>query len=122
MARTRPPSPQTRRLLAALAAEPTQWRHGYDLMTEIGVSSGSLYPILSRLADRGLLESSWDTPTEGRPPRHLYRLTAQGEREATLAAAEAPTATARRDARAAQTSRTGPAQSLGRVADVTGGA
>ncbi|NYG06852.1 DNA-binding PadR family transcriptional regulator [Phycicoccus badiiscoriae] len=82
MRRNRPLSPQACRLLGAFAAEPSQWRHGYDLMTEVGVSSGSLYPILARLADRGLLESSWDTPTEGRPPRHLYRLTTPGQQEA----------------------------------------
>ena len=115
MARTRPPSPQTRSLLAAFAAAPTQWRHGYDLMTEIGVSSGSLYPILTRLADRGLLESSWDTPTEGRPARHLYRLTALGEREAGRVAADTPSTT-----RAARVPRTGPAPSVGRTAGATG--
>ena len=32
-----------------------------------------------RLADRGLLESKWEpAPDPGRPPRHLYRLTAKG--------------------------------------------
>ena len=95
MLRNRPPSPQARRLLDAFAAEPSRWRHGYDLMTEVGISSGSLYPILARLADRGLLDSSWDTPTEGRPPRHLYRLTAAGQQEAArLAAVGARTVTA----------------------------
>ena len=44
-----------------------------------------------RLADRGLLETAWDTdvPT-GRPPRHLYRLTGPGRAlAAELAAAPA---------------------------------
>jgi DNA-binding PadR family transcriptional regulator len=38
-----------------------------------------MYPILMRLADRGLLETAWenDVPA-GRPPRHLYRLTGTG--------------------------------------------
>jgi DNA-binding PadR family transcriptional regulator len=38
-----------------------------------------MYPILMRLADRGLLETAWekDAP-DGRPPRHLYRLTRAG--------------------------------------------
>ena len=94
MLRTRPPSPQARRLLEAFAAEPSQWRHGYDLMTEVGLSSGSLYPILARFADRGLLESAWDTPAEGRPPRHLYRLTADGQQEAARLAVVAARAAA----------------------------
>lgn len=42
-----------------------------------------MYPILMRLADRGLLESSWEQdPPNGRPPRHLYRLTGAGMKQA----------------------------------------
>ena len=45
---------------------------------------GGLYPILIRLADRGLLETSWEEGTPaGRPRRHLYRLTAAGAEFAT---------------------------------------
>jgi DNA-binding PadR family transcriptional regulator len=66
-------------VLSALAADPSRWRHGYDLGQEIGLKAGSLYPILIRLSDRGLLESSWETePEQGRPARHLYRLTDAG--------------------------------------------
>src|SRR3954453_11026736 len=78
MQRNRPPSPQMIRVLRALATDPTQWRYGYDLGNEVALKSGSLYPILVRLADRGLLEAAWDTPVEGRPPRHLYRPTQAG--------------------------------------------
>jgi PadR family transcriptional regulator, regulatory protein PadR len=53
--RNRPPSPQTVNVLLALAADPARWRYGYDLGTEVKLKSGSLYPILVRLADRGLL-------------------------------------------------------------------
>jgi PadR family transcriptional regulator, regulatory protein PadR len=78
MARTRRPSPQTIAILQALLADPETWRYGYELGQEVGIKAGSLYPILIRLADRGLLEASWEVlagePT-GRPPRHLYRLT-----------------------------------------------
>ena len=76
MQRNRPPSAQTIRVLRALAADPAQWRYGYDLATEVHLKSGSLYPILVRLADRGLLETSWEPGPGSRPPRHLYRLTA----------------------------------------------
>ena len=78
MQRNRPPSPQMIRVLRALATDPTRWRYGYDLGNEVELKSGSLYPILVRLADRGLLEASWESPIEGKPPRHLYRLTADG--------------------------------------------
>jgi DNA-binding PadR family transcriptional regulator len=79
-------------VLRALAADPGRWRHGYDLGTETGLKAGSLYPILVRLADRGLLEATWEDPLpQGRPPRHLYRLTPPGLE---LAAAPAPAAPA----------------------------
>ena len=75
----RRPSSQTLAVLAALAASPEAWRHGYDLGAEVGLASGSLYPILMRLAERGLLEATWEQePARGRPPRHLYRLTPAG--------------------------------------------
>jgi PadR family transcriptional regulator, regulatory protein PadR len=78
MQRNRPPSAQAIRVLHALAADPVQWRYGYDLATEVHLKSGSLYPILVRLADRGLLETSWEPGVDSRPPRHLYRLTSAG--------------------------------------------
>ncbi|MGC9670900.1 PadR family transcriptional regulator [Planosporangium sp. 12N6] len=78
MQRNRPPSPQTVKVLRALAADPARWRYGYDLVTEVNLKSGSLYPILVRLADRGLLETSWEPGVGSRPPRHLYRLTGAG--------------------------------------------
>jgi DNA-binding PadR family transcriptional regulator len=78
MQRNRPPSTQTIKVLGALAADPTQWRYGYELGTEVRLKSGSLYPILVRLADRGLLETSWEPGVGSRPPRHLYRLTPTG--------------------------------------------
>ncbi|MCD0451721.1 PadR family transcriptional regulator [Actinocorallia sp. API 0066] len=49
-----------------------------------------MYPILMRLAERGLVETAWETsPPRGRPARHLYRLTAAGGELAATAAAEA---------------------------------
>jgi len=66
-------------LLAALLAQRTHWQHGYDLSEQTGLSSGTLYPILMRLSDRGMLESRWEpSQHEGRPPRKLYRLNAEG--------------------------------------------
>jgi len=72
-------SPQTLSVLAALFQEPSRWRHGYALASQTGLKSGTLYPILIRLADRGLVEACWqEEPQPGRPRRHLYRLTAGG--------------------------------------------
>jgi PadR family transcriptional regulator, regulatory protein PadR len=76
--RSRSPSPQVIRVLGTLAADPARWRYGYDLATEVHLKSGSLYPILIRLADRALLETSWEPGPTGRPPRHLYRLSPTG--------------------------------------------
>ena len=78
MRRNRPLSAQAISVLRALAADPTGWRYGYDLGVEVRLKSGSLYPILVRLADRGLLEATWEPGPEGRPPRHLYRLSIAG--------------------------------------------
>jgi DNA-binding PadR family transcriptional regulator len=82
MSRGRAHSPQTMQVLCALAAQPRAWRHGYDLCAELDLKSGSLYPILIRLCDRGMVDSRWESPGAGRPARHLYRLTAAGLREA----------------------------------------
>ncbi len=78
MQRNRPPSAQAINVLRALAADPAQWRYGYTLAAEVHLKSGSLYPILVRLADRGLLETSWEPGQGSRPPRHLYRLSPAG--------------------------------------------
>lgn len=79
MERARKPSPQTAALLGSLARNPAAWRYGYELCQELRIKPGSMYPILMRLADRGLLETSWETDAPpGRPPRHLYRLTRTG--------------------------------------------
>jgi DNA-binding PadR family transcriptional regulator len=81
-------SPQTRLLIASLLDRPAEWRYGYDLSRETGLKSGTLYPILMRLAEKSLLETRWEEPPgDGRPPRHLYRLTGLGQR---WARAEAP--------------------------------
>src|SRR3954467_5070620 len=79
MARPRRSSPQTLKVLNVLAASPSVWRYGYELGSEVGLRSGSLYPILVRLFDRGLLEAKWQgTSGAAPPPRHVYRLTAEG--------------------------------------------
>ena len=90
-------SAQTLTVLAAFAAEPSAWRHGYDLARETGLKSGTLYPILVRLADREIVQACWEEgEPAGRPRRHLYRLTSGGLAAAAAAlAAAGPAAVAR---------------------------
>lgn len=83
-------SAQTLAVLADLCATPSQWRHGYGIARDTGLKSGTLYPVLIRLAERGLVEARWeDEQPAGRPRRHLYRLTPEGLAAATAALAEA---------------------------------
>ena len=53
---------------AGAASQPAEWRYGYELGQEVGLKAGSLYPILIRLAERGLLESRWEEQSGERPP------------------------------------------------------
>jgi PadR family transcriptional regulator PadR len=83
-------SKQTLSVLAALEADPSAWLHGYLLAKQTGLASGTLYPILIRLAERHLIEACWeDGQPAGRPRRHLYRLTADGLVAARTALAQA---------------------------------
>ena len=45
-------SAQTLSVLASLCQEPSQWQHGYALAKQTGLKSGTLYPILIRLAGK----------------------------------------------------------------------
>ena len=87
------------RVLALLAQEPARWRHGYDTMKAVGLASGTLYPLLMRLRDAGLVEAQWQEPAApGRPARHAYRITAAGLQaaaEARLTGASRPIGAAR---------------------------
>lgn len=72
-------SQQTKTVLLALLERPQNWRYGYDLIKETGLKSGTLYPLLMRLHDQGLLEAEWHPSVQaGRPARHAYRLTRNG--------------------------------------------
>ena len=79
MAGKRSLSPQAWTLLEFLAQTPGEWGYGYDIARFSGLKSGTLYPLLIRLEEKGLLEAEWQAPAiAGRPPRHAYRLTAAG--------------------------------------------
>ena len=94
----RRPSAQTIAVVLALAEQPATWRYGYSLCQQLDLKAGSVYPILMRLADRGLLETAWEHEAPaGRPQRHLYRLTGPGRvlAEELAAAPSAPAKAAR---------------------------
>jgi PadR family transcriptional regulator, regulatory protein PadR len=80
------------RVLRAFLEDPTAPRYGYDLMRAARVQSGTLYPMLARWAEDGLVESEWEPVADegrgGRPPRKFYRLTGEGVRIARLELAE----------------------------------
>lgn len=71
-------SPQTIRVLGEFLQCAKDWKYGYDISRSTGLKSGTLYPILMRLAEHVLLETRWEDPEPGKPPRHMYRLTANG--------------------------------------------
>jgi PadR family transcriptional regulator, regulatory protein PadR len=57
-------------------------RYGLDLSRTLAASGvvsseGTMYPLLARLRQDGLVETSWHESTQG-PPRRYYRLTADG--------------------------------------------
>lgn len=80
-----------KRVLAVFLADPAEPRYGYDLMRAAKLPSGTLYPMLARLQDEGLVASRWeeDRQAGGRPPRRYYQLTGEGVRVARLELASA---------------------------------
>ena len=60
-------SPQTALVLAEFLSDEQEWRYGYDLSRNTGLKSGTLYPILMRLAEHRMLKTSWETAETGRP-------------------------------------------------------
>ena len=80
------------RVLRVFLADPSARRYGYDLMKAARLPSGTLYPMLARLHDQGLVTSEWEPPpadASGRPPRKYYQLTGDGVRAAGLELAQA---------------------------------
>jgi PadR family transcriptional regulator PadR len=62
--------------------------YGYEIVTKLttqsngalGVTDGTLYPVLYRLERAGFVDVRWDTPDRG-VPRKYYRLTNKGREE-----------------------------------------
>jgi PadR family transcriptional regulator, regulatory protein PadR len=65
-----------------LALLRNQERYGLDLSRALAAdglvtSEGTMYPLLARLRQDGLVETSWHESSQG-PPRRYYRLTGEG--------------------------------------------
>ena len=89
------------RVLRVLTADPSAQHYGYDLMKAARLPSGTLYPMLARLQQEGLVQSEWEAQREdagGRPPRKYYRLTGEGLRIARLELARSSAAAPARQA------------------------
>lgn len=54
-------------------------RHGFDIIDATRLRSGTVYPLLRRFEDAGLVRSEWEdveiARRENRPPRKYYELT-----------------------------------------------
>ncbi len=63
--------------------------YGLEIMTATGQPSGTVYPALGRLEERGFVTAHWEASStarkEARPRRRYYRITGTGSKE--LAAA-----------------------------------
>ena len=87
---TAPPPRITYPTAIVLLALSRGFRYGFEIMDASGLASGTVYPILRRLEDAGLLSAKWepvaDARDEQRPPRRYYQITGAGRqalREAT---------------------------------------
>lgn len=78
---SRPLSFASVRVLQALAGGTP---YGFDIMEVTGLPSGTVYPILARLEEQGLVRSRWEPVAaarrEKRPPRRYYEVSAAGRR------------------------------------------
>lgn len=87
------------RVLRVMLTDPNAPHYGYDLMKAAKLPSGTLYPMLARLQQQGLVRSEWEAQRHdaaGRPPRRYYRLTGEGLRVVRLELARASPARSRR--------------------------
>jgi hypothetical protein len=71
-------TPKMAKVLKVFLEDPSQPRYGFELMKLTGLASGSLYPMLARLEEAGLLvrgKETIDPSAAGRPPRMNYVIT-----------------------------------------------
>ncbi len=69
-------------LVLAALSQLKEAKYGYALIEELSdrglvIDQGTLYPLLRRLEEQGLLESEWNV--EGSRPRRYYQISPAGE-------------------------------------------
>jgi len=70
-------TPRMARVLKVFLEDPSQPRYGFELMRRTGLSSGTVYLMLARMEEAGLLTSGKediDPRSEGRPARRHYTI------------------------------------------------
>ena len=76
------PRPLGYATLAVLQALADGYQYGFDVIDHTGLPSGTVYPALSTLTRKGLVESRWEEEgvahSEGRPRRKYYEVMADG--------------------------------------------
>jgi len=70
-------------LVLAVLSRLDEERYGYDLISRLAdhgleIEQGTLYPLLRRLEEQGLLTSEWNV--EGSRPRRYYQISSDGQR------------------------------------------
>jgi PadR family transcriptional regulator PadR len=70
-------------LTLAILSQLDSDQYGYSLKQSLSdqgleINEGTLYPLLRRLEEQGLLQSNWQV-VDGKRPRRYYRLSATGE-------------------------------------------
>jgi len=69
-------------------------RYGFEIMDATGLASGTVYPILRRLEEAGMLSARWertaDAHGEQRPPRRYYQITGAGRQVVRVAMTRFP--------------------------------
>lgn len=74
---------RTMELLLFLCNTPNNEFSGSSMSKELRIASGTLYPLLVKLEDAGLVVSHWENgdPQElGRPRRRYYKITGEGSK------------------------------------------
>jgi PadR family transcriptional regulator PadR len=69
-------------LVLATLSQLDEAKYGYALIDELSkrgleIDQGTLYPLLRRLEEQGLLESEWNV--EGSRPRRYYKISSSGK-------------------------------------------
>jgi PadR family transcriptional regulator PadR len=87
-------TPQTIGVLRVLLEAPATPRYGLDIARQVGLKTGTVHPILTRLQQAGWIDAFWEDSADhedasrSRPRRRYYRFTSDGAEAARHAIAE----------------------------------